>query len=439
MRILLSSFAISPTRGSEAGVGWQVASRLAQEHDVTVLYGDLDGRGELKRELEEWIQGHPDASRMTFVYVPPGRLSIMCEKLHLKPGLFPLYHLGYQLWQKRALAIARDLHRAAPFDLVHQITYAAYWEPGYLWKLGIPYFWGPVAGGNVVPLQYIPILGMRGALEAIARSVLSKLRFFTHPRIRAAARRASHIWCVTAKERAILSRFSRQTSIMLETGTVRGDMYIRRLGQGETLQVIWSGMHTPNKALPILVRAAAQLSPKGNVVIHVLGAGRGSSQETERAKVLAGRLGVSSRIVWHGNLPRGQALQRMREGHVLVFTSLLEASSTVVMEALSQGMPVVCHDTCGMATAITSDCGIKIAMTGVKDSIRGFRDAIQALIDNPAQLEQLSKGAALRSQALGWEQKIVEFCRAYAAEDRSLLQKQSCASPSASSLPRQIA
>jgi glycosyltransferase involved in cell wall biosynthesis len=413
MRVLLSAFAISPTRGSEPGVGWQCAIHLAQYHDVTILYGDLNGCARSKHELEEWLRDHPKAPRMTLAYVAPSRLSVICERLHSKPGLRPLYYWGYQLWQKRALAVARGLHRSAPFDLVHQVTYATYWEPGYLWKLGIPYYWGPISGGNVMPLRYIPILGIRGSVEAVARFILNKVTLFTHPRIGSATRRASHIWCVTAAEKEILSRYSERISMMSEAGTVPSETSLRSLAAGQALQIIWSGLHIERKALPILVHAIAQLNPGSHVEVHVLGAGRGSSKETDRAKALAERLGVSSKIVWHGNLPRAEALQKMRDGHVLVHTSLLEGTPWVVMEALASGMPVICHDACGMATVVTRDCGIKVPMTGLKESIRGFRDAINALIDDPARLKQLSKGAAQRAKALTWEQKILEFNHAY--------------------------
>jgi glycosyltransferase involved in cell wall biosynthesis len=414
MRILLSVFAISPTRGSEPGVGWQCATRLAREHDVTILYGDLNTAARSKHELEAWVRDHPEAPRMTLAYVAPSRLSLICERLHAKPGLRPLYYWGYQLWQKRALAVARGLHRTAPFDLVHQLTYATYWEPGYLWKLGIPFFWGPISGGNVLPLRYIPILGAKGSVEAVARFILNRITLLTHPRIGAAARRASHIWCVTSAEKKKLSRYSKRISTMSEAGTSQSETSLRSLAPGQALQIVWSGLHIERKALPILIHAVAQLNPGSNVMVHVLGAGRGNSTQTEKAKALAARLGVSSKIIWYGNLPRDRALERMSKGHVLVHTSLLEATSCVVMEALSSGMPIICHDACGMATVVTSSCGIKVPMTGVRDSIRGFRDAIQTLIDDPARLKHLSEGALQRSQTLTWEKKNLEFNLAYA-------------------------
>ena len=48
-RILLSAFAMSPCRGSEPAVGWNVAMRLAAVHDVTVLTS-TEGEGEGYRE-----------------------------------------------------------------------------------------------------------------------------------------------------------------------------------------------------------------------------------------------------------------------------------------------------------------------------------------------------------------------------------------------------
>jgi glycosyltransferase involved in cell wall biosynthesis len=200
---------------------------------------------------------------------------------------------------------------------------------------------------------------------------------------------------------------------MSEVGTFQSETSLRSLAPRQALRIIWSGLHIERKALPILVHAIAQLNPGCNVEVHILGAGRGSHKETDKAKTLAEKLGMSSKLIWHGNLPRAEALQKIREGHVLVHTSLLEGTPWVVMEALASGMPVICHEACGMATVVTLDCGIKVPMTGVQDSICGFRDAIQNILDNPAWLKHLSEGAVQRSEALTWEKKILVFNRAY--------------------------
>ena len=75
-----------------------------------------------------------------------------------------------------------------------------------------------------------------------------------------------------------------------------------------------------------------------------------------------------------------------------VFTSLQEATSTVVPEALSLGLPVICHDVCGMEVAVTPECGIKIPLLDPATSIRGFVEAILKL-SHPMELERLSAGS----------------------------------------------
>ena len=413
MRVLLSSFAFSPTRGSEASVGWQVASRLARCHEVTVLYGDLASGCASLREIETWSSTQAASRHITPIYVAPDQVASTCEALHTLPGLRPLYYWGYHRWQKDALKTARRLHQLQPFDVVHHITYTGYWEPGYLWQLGIPFFWGPVAGGHLMPLNYFPLLGFRGAMTAAVRNLMTRCTMRIRPRIRSAARCAAHIWCVTPALQRTLSTFSAETSLMPETGSPNEGGSLRELQDGEPLRVIWSGRPVPGKALSVMIRAAAKVPSRDRLELHILGPASNRDPETRKAKHLARKLGIDCRIIWHGYLPHPTALAVMSTGHVLAHTSLMEASSTVVMEALSMGMPVICHDTCGMATVVSSDAGIKVAMTSIDDSIHGFAAALQSLLDNPPTVRALSHGAIVRSRQFSWDGKVEEFVRAY--------------------------
>ena len=54
-------------------------------------------------------------------------------------GLPMLYYLGYKYWQKSAFTKAKKLHKIEKFDVVHQLTQISFREPGYWWKLGIPF------------------------------------------------------------------------------------------------------------------------------------------------------------------------------------------------------------------------------------------------------------------------------------------------------------
>jgi glycosyltransferase involved in cell wall biosynthesis len=93
----------------------------------------------------------------------------------------------------------------------------------------------------------------------------------------------------------------------------------------------------------------------------------------------------------------------MRASDFLVHTSLREATSSVIPEALSVGLPVLCHDANGMGIAVTKTCGIKVPLVSFERSIRGFHDAMVALVSDTDYLASLKAGASMRSIELSWD------------------------------------
>ena len=52
------------------------------------------------------------------------------------------------------------------------------------------------------------------------------------------------------------------------------------------------------------------------------------------------------------------------------FTSVSEDTSTVVLEAISSQLPILCFDTCGFGYVINEKVGIKIPLTNPKQSVK---------------------------------------------------------------------
>jgi glycosyltransferase involved in cell wall biosynthesis len=103
----------------------------------------------------------------------------------------------------------------------------------------------------------------------------------------------------------------------------------------------------------------------------------------------------------------------MDRADVFALSSLQEATSTVVMEALSLGLPVLCHAACGMGWAVTSDCGIKVPLVDPQTSIAGFASAIDRLCERPEDVYLLSQGALGRAKQLTWDAKVEEMLITY--------------------------
>ena len=128
---------------------------------------------------------------------------------------------------------------------------------------------------------------------------------------------------------------------------------------------------------------------------------------------LTGALGLRDRVRFAGKLPLADALAEVRAADVMAFTSVQEGTPAAVLEALSLGVPVVCHYACGMGVAVTDACGIKVPMRNVPTSVAGFAAALRRVRDEPALLARLSAGALRRTEELGWPHKARQIDEAY--------------------------
>jgi glycosyltransferase involved in cell wall biosynthesis len=410
-RILLSANAVSPVRGSEPGVGWHICTRLAKYHDVTVLCtpgvpgkNPQDFRGEISDRLNR--DGPIPGMTFEFVELPlPAflfqRETALCRRT--------LYYTGYKAWQRKALAVATRLHQQQPFDLVHHLNITGYREPGYLWQLPIPFVWGPLGGAANFPQAYFDLLSGKDRLFYSLRNRANHRQQMS-PRCLAAADKASHIWAISAEDaQMVQTRWHRPAQRMLETGaTVRNDGRVRDYDGSRPLRLVWCGQHLGRKALPILLHALGDLRNKQAVELTVVGQG----PQTARWRALAQSLGLKW-IVWTGQVPHDRSLTELSRADVLVFTSVLEGTPHVVLEAMSLGLPVICHDACGMGVAVNDDSGIRLHMQDSATSIREFARAIERLVDDPAEVIRLSQGALQRAAELSWDRKVEEIAQTY--------------------------
>jgi len=169
------------------------------------------------------------------------------------------------------------------------------------------------------------------------------------------------------------------------------------------MNIAWSGQHTRGKALNVLIAALALLKlhgKLGNVHVSVLGAG--SRTLVWKKKVL--KCGLSGVVSWYGWRSRDEAVAIVSQADVFAITSLRDLTSTVLLEALSHGKPVICLDHCGFSDIVDETCGIKIPVGRAREVIQGFADAILRLQDQSLR-DRLSAGALKRAKEYEWGRK----------------------------------
>lgn len=366
----------------------------------------------LRDEITEHLRQFGPVPGLTFCYVeaPPLAYLFQRESLLMRRTL---YYAGYRAWQIEAYRTALRLHRERPFDLAHQLNITGFREPGYLWKLPVPFVWGPLGGAANIPSSFFPMMGWRERLFYTSRNIINSVQKRSSARCCRAARRARHIWTIGEEDRILVEQVWRcEAEQMTETGTSADPaLRPRQRDPSKPLRVIWSGQHIGKKMLPLLLHALARVRDGGACRVELTVLGRGP--ETARWQAMADRLGLSPFTRWTGWLPRDAALTELTSADVLAFTGVQEGTPHAVMEALSMGLPVVCHDACGMGVVVTDACGVKVPLRNPRASIAGFAEAVRHLANGTTEFTRLSAGALQRANELSWHAKARHIASIY--------------------------
>jgi glycosyltransferase involved in cell wall biosynthesis len=394
VKVLACAYACNPLHGSEDGVGWGWINAIARNHEVWVLTD-----GVYRSDIEAVTGRSSDRyGNLHFVYVPRRRW-LTLEKLWP-----PAYLATYRIWQRDAYRVARELHEKVRFDLVHVVTFVGFRIPGPFFRLDVPFVWGPIGGLENTRWRFLPWLGPYGALYYACRNIVNTLhkRFLPLPKQAFRAARGGIIAATSAIQREIRRWYGEDSVVICEVGIPPevAREHSRR-NPDEPLRLCWSGLHLPGKALPLLLEALARVSPRVKWRLDILGAGPCMEKWRRRAR----RLRIDGNCHWHGQVPRAQALEIVGDSHVFVTTSVKDLTSTVVVEALAQGVPVVCPDHCGFSDAVDESCGLKLPVDAPRKFIAALSLAIERLYGDEALRSRLAAGAISRVHMFSWEEK----------------------------------
>jgi len=389
-RVLLSAYSCCPNWGSEPGVGWGRAIEIVRYCDVWVLT-ERDG---MQPRITACLQENGPIPNLEFVFIPHQRWELGLEGKPL------LNYVAYRRWLRRAFRVAKRLHAQVGFDIAHQITFNGFREPSYLYRLGIPFVWGPVGGAQNYPWRFLPGAGLPGAAFEATRSVLSLIQLHASPRVRAAGRSAAAIFAANPEIKRKLGRALGVDSILLcDVGAATlNDTFLGPRSDSVAIRILWAGRLATWKALELLIEALALLRDDVPYELRVIGDGPRRRQWQR----LAEQRGISANVRWCGHLPHEQALELFRWADTFVFTSLRDTTGTVVLEAIGAGKPVICLDHQGAGDIVTAECGIKIPVTNRRDVHQRLSDAIALLQRNRDYCHALGQGARRRAAEYLW-------------------------------------
>ena len=140
----------------------------------------------------------------------------------------------------------------------------------------------------------------------------------------------------------------------------------------------------------------------------------GDGPSSTEWKSLAEKLGLMSRVEFLGRVPWVKMQELYATADAFLFTSLRDATGTVVLEAMAKSVPIIAFDHQGVGCYLTDETAAKIPVTTPAATIAALAAAIDRLAADPAQRHRLGQaGYATAAQEL-WSlraQKMVAWYR----------------------------
>ncbi len=417
LKVLLNSYACCPNMGSEPGMGWNWIVNLASYCELYVI-----SEGEFKEQCEEWCFEHPLIGENIHWYWNP--VSQEIRKKCWNQGDWTFYIL-YEKWQRKTAEIAINICRNIDINVLHQLNMVGFREPGMLYLVNvdrkyhgltpIPLVWGPTAGFGIIPFSFMIKGGCQFFTFYFVKNILNFLELKYHYRVRKMIKVSDVLIAATHDMKYGIEQFhNRKVLIESEVGCYYSgrNEFQKVFSNSNKLKILWVGRFLYTKQLELALKTIQKLKDIEGIEFHIVGKGNTDSI-TNKMQIKAEELGIKDICYWHGQIPNKDVHNLMRESDIFFFTSIFEATSTVILEAISNRLPIVCFDRCGFGSVVDESIGMKIPCVNPYKSIEDFAIVIRYLNEHRGILVTMSDNCINKQIQLSWDYKIKRLVELY--------------------------
>ena len=403
LNILINAYACSPNWGSEPGMAWNWITSIAKYCKCYVIT-----EGEWRTEIEEALKVHPLKDNIKFFYNPvPEKVRKMCWN----QGDWRFYYY-YRQWQKKTLKIAEKICKEYQIDITHQLNMIGFREPGLIWKIkGVKHVWGPIGSMGEVPTQFLQDLPIKVRLKQMLKNQITRYQIKHSPVKDAIKNSNALIAALDITRKQIKKNYGIDVPVIGETGLNPNEGYIHRECKDRPIELLWVGRFIPTKKLSIALEALSKTNKPYDFRLHIVGTG--TEEEVKQYQRQAVDLGINDLCTWYGKLPNEEVQKMMREKDLFYFTSVFEGGPHVILESITNNLPILCFDTCGQGVVVDESIGFKVPLTNHEDGVVGFAEKLDYINTHRELLQILSANCTDKQRELSWDSKVKKLIEIY--------------------------
>ncbi len=332
MKILAIAYACEPNRGSEPGVGWNWAKLIAKNEncELTVLT-----RANNKRVIDEYLNNNEDMKASFIYYDLP---DYVLRYKHGDKGI----KLFFTMWQYGVIKHIKKTVDLNDYDFVWDFNFGSLNLPLFTYKLKKRYIIGPVSTKKKMPDAYIKQLPIKSRIKYLIQQFM-KEHLWSNPIVWKALKKADRVILCNEMSREFLPKKQHNKAIsVFHNGIVEAD-YPEYKGyeKKDKIEFIYAGRLIESKNIETAIKALKIVKEKGkDFSLDIYGNG---PLKTKLEKMVE-QFGLTEEITFNKKVSQQELFEKYISKDCFLFPSLLEISSTAVMEAMYCGLLPICLD-----------------------------------------------------------------------------------------------
>lgn len=376
--ILMTAYDVNPFKGSESGTGWNWAIQASKHNKVKLVTRINNGP-----EIERYINSQKiDISNIQFYYYDlPYFLRFWKKGARGSSFYFYLWRLCLPIYIKK---------NRIKFDIAHSLNFHSDAYPTFLWVFNKPLVWGPVCHNEKIPNGYLKF-GKNFILDRIKwgiKNFIWKFDIFLYLTIK---KSSVIIGANSSVFKRLKIKDEKKKKHISYLGSHKAN---NRINNSSKFQVICVGRFLPIKSFDLALDAFHKFYKNKKRIeqdnISLVFVGNGPTQKTIKKK--AEHLKLNKAVQFLGWIDKNKIDNYFSESSIFLFPSH-EGGGMVVIEALSNSIPVICFDNYGPGEMINESCGIKIPYSNYESSVIDFSEAIDKLYSNEHLLNEMKNNA----------------------------------------------
>lgn len=373
MKVLLSAMTCHPHLGSESKVGWDAARAISEIPAVEECHvmTHVVNQEAILRAQEAGSSQHV---RFHFFGKPfryhPNRMLARLQSW-----------LIYRKWQAELLPFAQSLHRTHSFDLSHHVSIVTWRVASPLWRLPIPFVWGPIGGTALMPHAFVDILSPSARIFEAARYASGRFSMRSKAFLDC-AKQSSAVVAANQETAAFFRPFRSHAPIFQlwpvffsprQIASLREPPSMRSAAE-KPLQLFAGGNLEGRKGVALALAAIAELKQRCVAVNYTFG---GGGPELHSLQKLSRKLDIDDRVEFHSGFQHGDYIKRLKESDVYFLPSFRETTPITLLEAALAGCYPVVADSSGAGEIVHRIGGKAVPAHGRPQLVKDLADAIE--------------------------------------------------------------